>query len=389
MGPTSRTRFARGLSLVELMVALVVGLLLTAGAISVFLSNKSTHEVTSGLSRLQENARFALETMLRDLRMAGGVGCVDNVGSVSNIAMTAGDPRGVLWDLGVPESLPGAEPGVRLEGLDNVQPGTSLWSAWASPSVTKGSPEDTSRIIAGTDAVTVRYLGGLGQSAEGTVASLSVEGTPLVVAEGYAGVVDCTAGVLFKVSQASGTAVTTASPKYASASRYFQTTATNDFYPRLFPLHAARYYVGVGSGGPGHRSLYRQTLRWEDRNGNGAHDPGEVFVVDDELASGVEDMQILYGIASGDAPEEYVGAGAQKLDTPEEWRSVVSVRLGLLLRTVDEQGAQPDTRVYDVFSGGSFASLDKCAKGSGCVDPPDLRVRRRVFTTTVYLRNRT
>ena len=360
MGATTPTRFVRGLSLVELMVALVVGLLLTAGAISVFLSNKRTHEVTSGLSRLQENARFALETMLRDLRMAGGVGCVHNVGATTNNAMDLdrkpdSGPRGVLWDLGVPVSPPDQPPGVGVEGLDNVRPGTSLWSAWASPSVKDKSPEDTSPIIAGTDAVTVRYLEGLGQRAEGTVSNISVEGTPGVFAEDYAGLVDCSTGVLFKVSQASGTTVTSASPTSSSAARYFQATATNDFYPRLFRLHAARYYVGAGSAGPDSRSLHRQTLRWEDKNGNGAHDPGEVSVVDDELASGVEDMQILYGIASGDAPEAYVSAGEARLDTPEEWRSVVSIRLELTLRTVEEYGPG----------------------------------RRRVFTTTVYLRNRT
>ena len=353
MGATTPTRFVRGLSLVELMVALVVGLLLTAGAISVFLSNKRTHEVTSGLSRLQENARFALETLLRDLRMAGGVGCVHNVGAITNIMIDEAS-RGVLWDLGVPESIP-EEPGVGVEGLDNVQPGISRWSAWADPLVKEKSPEDTSAIIKDTDAVTVRYLEGLGQRAEGTVSNISVEGTPEVSAGDYAGLVDCSAGVLFKVSQTSGATVTSEPLGSGSVSRYFQATATNDFYPRLFRLHAARYYVGDGSAGPGNRSLYRQTLRWEDKNGNGAHDPGEVSVVDDELASGVEDMQILYGIGSKDAPEEYVIAGDAKLDTPEEWRSVVSIRLELTLRTVAEYGPG----------------------------------RRRVFTTTVYLRNRT
>ncbi len=372
MALSSPTRFARGLSLVELMVALVVGLLLTAGAISVFLSNKSTHEVTSGLSRLQENARFALETMLRDLRMAGGVGCVDNVGAITNKAMSAGGSRGVLWDLGVPVSPPDQPPGVGVEGLDNVQPGTSLWSAWASPS--EKSPED---IIEGTDAVTVRYLEGPGKRHEGTVSDILVGGTPAVLddldvsAGDYVGLVDCSAGVLFQVSQTSGATVTSASSESGSG---------KDFYPRLFRLHAARYYVGAvraepGSAAENSRSLYRQTKTLES--------PPE------ELAPGVENMQILYGIASGDAPEAYVSAGDPELDTPEEWRSVVSIRFGLLLRTVDEQGAEPDTRAYDLFSGRSFPSREECGKGPGCVDPPDLRVRRRVFTTTVYLRNRT
>jgi len=65
----SQPRINRGLSIVELMVAVTIGLLLMGGAISIFVSNKNTYEITDDLSRLQENARYAIATMARDIRM--------------------------------------------------------------------------------------------------------------------------------------------------------------------------------------------------------------------------------------------------------------------------------------------------------------------------------
>ena len=49
-----------------------------AGILQLFVSNKATYEITNDLSRLQENARFALEAMSFDLRMAGYYGCADS-----------------------------------------------------------------------------------------------------------------------------------------------------------------------------------------------------------------------------------------------------------------------------------------------------------------------
>jgi len=60
-----------GLSLVELMVALVVGLLLLGGVIEIFVANKQTYRVAEASARIQENARFAAEILGRYLRIAG------------------------------------------------------------------------------------------------------------------------------------------------------------------------------------------------------------------------------------------------------------------------------------------------------------------------------
>ncbi len=60
----------RGLTLVELMVALALSLLLLAGTIQIFISSKQSYRVQDALSRLQENSRAAVDLLSRDIRAA-------------------------------------------------------------------------------------------------------------------------------------------------------------------------------------------------------------------------------------------------------------------------------------------------------------------------------
>lgn len=76
-----------GLSIVELMVALVISLLLMTGVIQVFLSSKQTYASNEAASRLQENGRFALEFIAQSARHAGYVEAANSTASLpSNIA---------------------------------------------------------------------------------------------------------------------------------------------------------------------------------------------------------------------------------------------------------------------------------------------------------------
>ncbi len=65
----------RGFSLIELMVALVLGLIIVGGVVSLFVSNQQAARANEGLGRLQENARVAFELMAREVRQAGGNPC--------------------------------------------------------------------------------------------------------------------------------------------------------------------------------------------------------------------------------------------------------------------------------------------------------------------------
>ena len=60
-----------GFSLVELMIAMVLALVLLSSLISLIVQSSKAHGVQTHLARVQENARFAVELMARDLRMAG------------------------------------------------------------------------------------------------------------------------------------------------------------------------------------------------------------------------------------------------------------------------------------------------------------------------------
>jgi type IV pilus assembly protein PilW len=59
-----------GMTLIELMTALAIGAFLMIGAITVFMQSRATFRITESLARMQENARFALEVLEPDVRMA-------------------------------------------------------------------------------------------------------------------------------------------------------------------------------------------------------------------------------------------------------------------------------------------------------------------------------
>lgn len=87
-------RRAAGISLVELMVSIVVGLLLLAGAVQILASSRKNAEATDYSARLQENARFALHFLSYDLRMAGYFGCSDELANFSASVLSGTDGGG-------------------------------------------------------------------------------------------------------------------------------------------------------------------------------------------------------------------------------------------------------------------------------------------------------
>ena len=72
---TGRNSMQGGFGLIELMIAMVLGLLVLGAAIAVFQSNQRTYNANEGQNRIQEGARAAYEMMSRDIRAAGGTAC--------------------------------------------------------------------------------------------------------------------------------------------------------------------------------------------------------------------------------------------------------------------------------------------------------------------------
>lgn len=71
----TRGRDQQGLSLVELLIGLAVGLFLVAGIIQLLVSSRVSYTAEENFSRLQENGRYAANAVARDARMARNMGC--------------------------------------------------------------------------------------------------------------------------------------------------------------------------------------------------------------------------------------------------------------------------------------------------------------------------
>jgi len=72
-----------GLSLVELMISIALGLLILLGVISIFSASSTNYRFQQSSSAVQESGRIALEVMARDIRMTGFSGC-GNVNFIRN-----------------------------------------------------------------------------------------------------------------------------------------------------------------------------------------------------------------------------------------------------------------------------------------------------------------
>ena len=76
---------AGGFTLVELMVALVLGLIVIAGVTSVFLAGQQSFRSNDALAEVQDSSRVAFELMARDIRDAGLTGCNSTNGNITNV----------------------------------------------------------------------------------------------------------------------------------------------------------------------------------------------------------------------------------------------------------------------------------------------------------------
>lgn len=86
-------KYERGFSLVELMIALLLGTLVVAAAGGIFLANRQTFRSTDSLGRVQEGMRTAFELMARDIREAAGNPCSNGV----PLANVVNNPTSRWW----------------------------------------------------------------------------------------------------------------------------------------------------------------------------------------------------------------------------------------------------------------------------------------------------
>lgn len=110
----------RGVTLVELMVALSIGSFLMIGAVTVFSQSRTTFRVTESVSRLQENARFVLEAMEPEIRMASYFGLTNRSAKVRGRAtptepvpagLGVGSDCGTNWAINLAQEVGGSNNG--------------------------------------------------------------------------------------------------------------------------------------------------------------------------------------------------------------------------------------------------------------------------------------
>ncbi len=342
-----------GFTLVELMVALLVGLIVIAGIGQVFVHSKRASAVQDELARLQENGRYALSLLQEEILNAGYLGCGQAVslGDSINSAGTYIDNF----------SLP-------LSGYEAVGNG------WA-PVLPTELGNAGGGIEPGTDVITIRYAEGTGlkmtqpkeaylfQVANSTAGSTSCSDG----ANGYSGlcpndliiVSDCTKGRTARVESMNlidgVLSINHSNPAWGQPGDPDPNNHFSPAYSYLFKAKTISYYIRVRDPATGVPSLYRKI-------GNG---------VAQELVEGVENMQVLYGEDSnGDKiPNRFLPAS-----NITDFGRVVSIRVALLLRTIRERANRP--------AGEKTFQLLNVA-----VDTPDDRHIRKVFTTTIQLRN--
>jgi type IV pilus assembly protein PilW len=359
---------AAGFSLVELILAIALGLVVVTGIVQLFVGNSRTYNVLNGQARMQENARFALEFITQAARSAGYFGCGPER---QNIVKGL---RG-SWEL-----LPEFDVTRMVQGYEG---GASGWS----PAITTlprtvggtntnvyvpGNGINTNLIRPGTDVVAFRSLQ---RPSQRLVAALQPSGNPVVTAPGgnpgfgvgdIVMVANCEQGAVFRVTDMVVSA--------DQATLLHATSGTGSLYENgstvPSPTGSIPYTLSLLGRAYGPDAIVGaiETTYFFIAPGAGLDDRGAAVpalwqkvgrAAPVELVQGVEDLQLLYGVDTT-LNDGIVNANRyvtfNNLPNVNDPSSVVSVRVSLTVTSVD-----------------------------GVADGGD--VLRRTFSKTILLRN--
>jgi type IV pilus assembly protein PilW len=109
------------MTLIELMVALAIGSFLMIGAVTVFVQSRTTFRINESVSRLQENARFVLDAIEPDIRMASYFGLTTRANRILGRA-TENDPQAFLAAGNDCDTNWAVDLGDEIEGWNNGYP---------------------------------------------------------------------------------------------------------------------------------------------------------------------------------------------------------------------------------------------------------------------------
>lgn len=318
-GCSSRLAPARlaGFTIVELMVAMVLGLILLGVVVSAYISSGQATRLNQNLTGMHEDVRVAMELLARDIREAGSIACGNNL-PVANVLNGASSLWWANWS-----DTNGS--GNRLRGYA-VDDGT-----FPKPF---GSGE-TDR-VSGTEALILQS--GTLQDGLGIVKHnpTSAEFTVNTHAHGFkdgdiAIVCDYKQAAIFQISSANSSNVTivhntggSQSPGNCSKGLGFPTLCTTNGRSHTFAqggflakFTASGWYIG--RNGRGTTSLYRLALN-----------KGSVSA--EEIAESVTNLRLDYLLPGANA---FVPASSVT-----DWREVVAVRVTLTFETAEKVGSE-------------------------------------------------
>lgn len=359
-----------GLTLVEILVALAISMLLLAGVTQLFVSSKQTYRANDALSQIQESGRFALDMLARDLRMAGATGCEET----DEIANVLNDPTGNWWSHLADGPLLGFDAGVNSYGGVGSAFTTGNAIGNRIPANADGNGPDALIVLKSSGAEDYTIV-----SHNPTSAQFKLSGMHNIQDGDVLTVCDTENTAIFQVTNANAANVTivhnngTGTPGNCTKGLGYPadcSSANGKAYQYgpdavMVRYEPTAYYIGWSSAGEGRRSLYRRGLT-----------PAAAV----ELVQDVEDMQVLYGLDTNNdnAVDSYSTATA--VQAANDWRSVRSVRISLLIRSRDNNVTTATQAInYDANGDGTAEALT--------LDAADRRLRQ-VFTTTIGIRNR-
>lgn len=369
-----RLHSMQGFTIIELMIAMLLSLILMAGVGQIYVSSKQSYRMTQEIGRMQENSRFAMDVLTKEIRMAGFSPCppTDEVANTLNPSALPAD----AYDFGN-----GAMIGYEAGGTF-----ASSFPATGTSAGDRVADSDAFRVMRGGDTT---YS--IASHVETAAQFQLVDATGLEDGD-ILMICDTENTAIFQtnnVSTASAsvvhpTGVAGISPGNCSKGLGYPTDCsspngngyTYEDDAVIVKFVSTIYYVGVSSDGTS-RSLYRQPLL---NNTGGTLGAGAAV----ELIDGIETLQLLYALDTDgdDQAERYVSADNVTAagscgGTACTWNNVIGVRLGLLVETPNEVATADDTKSYNI-AGNIFDDTDH---GN------DRRLRT-VYTSTVKIRNR-
>jgi len=325
-------RVQQGITLIELMIALVIGLLATGAMLKVYVDGSRLYRFNEGLARIQENGRFATEFIRRDARVAGFWGC-NHEADLSNL-IDANSNSYIDIEVG------------HITGTDSDTDSITFYGAGNSVATV------SSNMTSPDSAISISSTG-----------KLEKDDALLIN--------DCETADIFQLTSDPSGSPSPPLEHEIDGNNANTSAELSKAYAAgsgLYPVRQTTYCIAPGAD-PEQLSLRRLT---NPASSETCQDHG------DELVEGIENMQVLFG-EDTDADDEGTngdGTANRYVDSDDsglDMDRVVSLRIFLLVRSINDNLTTEPSPYYFVDQK---------------IIPTDKRLRK-VFTTTITLRNKT